>query len=464
MKKFLDKDFLLNNETAKKLYNDYVANMPIIDYHCHINPKEIAEDKKYDNITQVWLYGDHYKWRAMRSCGIEERFITGDASDYEKFVKWAETLPSLIGNPLYHWTHLELKKYFGYEGILSKQTAEQVWDLCNEKLKDMSVRDIIKSSDVEIICTTDDPVDSLEYHKKIAEDKSFDVKVLPAFRPDKAMNIENNDFTDYINTLSQVSQTDINSYAELKKAIIKRIEFFNNSECKVSDHALEYIMFNKTDDKEIEEIFKKRINDSLLTLEDVEKFKTAMMLFLAREYSRCNWVMQIHYGTLRNNNTKMFEILGPDTGFDCISTKDSSANLARILDELEKSDDLPKTIIYSLNPNDDAMICTVIGCFQDEGIKNKIQHGSAWWFNDTKFGMEKQLKNLATLSVFGNFVGMLTDSRSFLSYTRHEYFRRILCNVIGDWVENGEYPDDEEQLKIIVENICYKNAKEYFGF
>ena len=464
MKKFLDRDFLLETETAKKLFHNFAEAMPIIDYHCHINPREIAEDKKYKNITQVWLYGDHYKWRAMRSCGVEERYITGDASDYEKFEKWAETLPLLIGNPLYHWTHLELKKYFGYDGTLGKKTAKQVWDFCNEKLKDMSVKEIIKSSNVEIICTTDDPTDNLEFHKRIAEDDSFDVKVLPAFRPDKAINIDKDDYGEYLHKLEDVSGVGIDSFEALKKALAVRIEYFGGYGCRVSDHAFKYIVCNKASDEGIDSIFKKKAAGNSLTTIETEKFKTAMIIFLAKEYAKRGWVMQIHYGTIRNVNTNMFKISGPDTGYDCISTRDSAAGLAGLLDELEKLSALPKTIIYSLNPNDNAMICSSIGCFQGAGVKGKVQHGSAWWFNDTKLGMIRQLENLAEISVLGNFIGMLTDSRSFLSYTRHEYFRRILCNLIGKLVENGEYPDDEGQLKSIVEDICYYNAKKYFSF
>lgn len=464
MREFLDRDFLLETETAKRLYHNFAAAMPIIDYHCHINPREIAEDRKYQNITQVWLYGDHYKWRAMRSCGVEERYITGDASDYEKFEKWAETLPLLIGNPLYHWTHLELKKYFGYEGTLCGKTAKQVWDLCNEKLKHMSVRDIIKNSNVEVICTTDDPTDTLEFHERIAADGSFDVKVLPAFRPDKALNIEKDGYGDYLRKLENASGIAIDSYKALKKALADRMEYFDGHGCKVSDHAFEYMACDMSTDEEIEAVFGKKAAGGNLTAGEAEKFKTAAMIFLAGEYAKRGWVMQIHYGTIRNANTNMFRKLGPDTGYDCISTRDSAAGLAGLLDEMEKLSGLPKTIVYSLNPNDNSMICSTIGCFQGEGVKGRLQHGAAWWFNDTKAGMIRQLENLADFSVLGNFVGMLTDSRSFLSYTRHEYFRRILCNLIGRLVENGEYPDDEEQLGSIVRNICYHNAKNYFSF
>lgn len=464
MKEFLDRDFLLETETAKKLYHDFAETLPIIDYHCHIDPLEIAEDKKYENITQIWLYGDHYKWRAMRDCGIAETFITGDASDYEKFEKWAETLPLLIGNPLYHWTHLELNKYFGFDGTLDKKNAKLVWDLCNDTLRDMPVRNIIKSSNVEIICTTDDPTDSLTYHKQIAEDSSFGVKVLPAFRPDKAIHIENAGYGEYLHRLGDVSGITVDSVGALKRALVSRIAFFDGYGCRVSDHAFDYMVCNTASDTEVEDVFQKKADCGVLTLDEIEKFKTAMILFLAKEYAKRNWIMQIHYGAIRNANTGMYRALGPDTGYDCISTRDSAAGLAALLDELEESSALPKTIIYSLNPNDDAMILSAIGCFAAEGIRGKIQQGPAWWFSDTKSGMIRQLENLASISVFGNFIGMLTDSRSFLSYTRHEYFRRILCNLIGNSVENGEYPDNAEYLKTIVEGICYHNAKNYFKF
>lgn len=464
MKKFMDKDFLLDNKTAKKLYHNYSSKMPIIDYHCHINPKEIADDKKYQNITQVWLYGDHYKWRAIRSNGIDEKYITGNSSDYEKFKKWAETLPKLIGNPLYHWTHLELQRYFGYHGILNGETAKEVWDICNKKLETMSVREIIKSSDVKVICTTDDPVDSLEYHKVIAEDDSFDVKVLPAFRPDKAMNIQKSEFIDYIDKLSAASEIEINSFESIKKALSNRISYFDNNGCKACDHGLDYMVCKIVSDNEVNSILKKRIKGEPLNEIEIEQYKTALLLFLGKEYAKRDWVMQLHYSALRNNNTIMFEKTGPDTGFDAISTKDSSQGLSDLLNTLDMKNSLPKTIVYSLNPNDNAMIGSIIGCFQSTDAQGKIQHGAPWWFNDTKEGMIQQMKDLANLSLLGNFIGMLTDSRSFLSYTRHEYFRRIMCNLIGQWVENGEYPDDEDTLKKIIQDISYNNTKKYFNF
>lgn len=466
MKQFMDKDFLLSTDMAKTLYHDYASKVPVLDYHCHINPQEIAENRKFENITQVWLGGDHYKWRQMRSNGVEEKYITGDASDREKFQKWAETMPKLIGNPLYHWSHLELKKYFGYEGYLNGDTAEEVWNLCNEKLQQdsMTVRNIIKQSNVTLICTTDDPIDSLEWHKKIKEDDTFDVQVLPAWRPDKAMNIEKPDFAAYIGKLSAASGVEVKDFVSLKEALKNRMEFFAASGCSVSDHGLEYVMYYPADDAEVDTILKKALAGEALTKEEQAKYKTAFMLFVAREYNRLNWVMQLHYGCKRDNNAYKFQQLGPDTGFDCINDYTPCAQLADFLNALSSTDEIPKTIIYSLNPNDNASIGTIIGCFQGPGVAGRIQQGSAWWFNDHKTGMTEQMTSLANLGCLGNFIGMLTDSRSFLSYTRHDYFRRIMCQLIGGWVDNGEYPADMKSLKEIVEGISYYNAVKYFGF
>ena len=463
----MDKDFLLETETAQKLYHDFAETTPILDYHCHINPREIAEDRQFDNITQVWLGGDHYKWRFMRSCGVEEKYITGDASDYEKFCKWAECIGKAIGNPLFHWSHLELRKYFNYDGVLSKKTADEVWNLCNAKLKapSMSVRNLIKQSNVTLICTTDDPIDSLEWHRLIAADDSFDVQVLPAWRPDKAMNIEKVDYVAYLDKLAAAAGVDkISTFAELKSALTNRMEFFAANGCSVSDHGLEYVMYSPATDEEVEGILAKRIAGTALTTEDIRKFKTAFMVFMGRECNRLNWVMQLHYGCKRDNNTMMFEKMGPDTGFDCINNYAPSSEMADFLNALNKTNELPRTILYSLNPNDNQSIGTILGCFQDSTAVAKIQQGSAWWFNDHKTGMEEQMISLANLGNLSGFVGMLTDSRSFLSYTRHEYFRRILCNLIGNWVENGEFPADMEILEEIVKGISYNNAVKYFGF
>ena len=467
MKAFMDKDFLLESETAKTLFHEYAEKMPVLDYHCHINPKEIAEDRRFDNITQVWLGGDHYKWRFMRSCGIEEKFITGDASDKEKFFKWAECIGKAIGNPLYHWSHLELQRYFGYMGSLNKNTANEVWNICNEKLADpsMSVRNLIKMSNVTLICTTDDPIDTLEWHKKIAEDKSFDVKVLPAWRPDKAMNIEKPDYLDYLEKLAAVAgMKEISSFSSLKEALKNRMSFFASMGCNVSDHALEYVMYAPATEDELEEIFLKRLNHMELSRDEQLKFKTAFMLFVGKEYHKMNWAMQLHYGCKRDNNSLMFEQLGPDTGYDCINNYAPSAQMADFLNALEKDDTLPRTVIYSLNPVDNQSIGTILGCFQNSSVVAKIQQGSAWWFNDHKTGMIDQMTSLANLGNLSGFVGMLTDSRSFLSYTRHEYFRRILCNLLGTWVENGEFPCDMDILSEIVKDISYHNAKRYFQF
>lgn len=466
MKSFMDKDFLLSTETAKILYHNYAENMPIIDYHCHINPQEIAEDRAFDTITQVWLGADHYKWRQMRSNGIEESYITGDATDYDKFIKWAETIQNAIGNPLYHWSHLELQRYFNCEQPLTVKNAKELFEQCNQKLKqsNMTARGLIKQSNVEVICTTDDPIDSLEWHKKIAQDSSFSVKVLPAWRPDKAMNLEKMDYLDYLSKLETASGTKISSFADLKEALKNRLAFFDSMGCKVSDHGLSYVMYQPASKEEIEAIFSKRLTGTPISQLEELKFKTAFLLFAGKEYHRLGWVMQLHYGVKRDNNVLRYNQLGPDTGFDCINTDGSSSQLADFLNALNITEQLPKTILYSLNPYDNAAIDTIIGCFQDSSAVGKIQHGSAWWFNDHKTGMTEQMISLANLGLLANFIGMLTDSRSFLSYTRHEYFRRILCELIGTWVENGEYPNDIEFLGKMVQNISYYNCKKYFGF
>ena len=466
MKAFMDKDFLLETETAQKLYHEYAANMPILDYHCHINPQEIAEDRKFENITQVWLGADHYKWRQMRSNGVEEKYITGDASDREKFQKWAETLERAIGNPLYHWSHLELQRYFGYYGALNGETAEEVWNLCNAKLQEdgMSARNLIRQSNVTLVCTTDDPVDSLEWHEKIAADESFEVRVLPAWRPDKAMNLEKTDYLEYLKKLEVVSGVKIDSFASLIEALRIRMDYFAEHGCSVSDHGLEYVMYAPASEEEIEAIFAKRLRGEAVSRADELQFKTAYMVALGREYHKKNWVMQLHYGVKRDNNGMIFGKLGPDAGIDCINNYAPSSEMADYLNALAITDELPKTILYSLNPTDNAAIGTIIGCFQSEEARGKIQQGSAWWFNDNKQGMIEQMTSLANLGLLGNFIGMLTDSRSFLSYTRHEYFRRIMCNLIGGWVENGEYPADEKVLGRMVQDISYNNAVRYFGF
>lgn len=466
MKPFMDEDFLLSTPTARHLYHDVAAGMPILDYHCHIDPREIAEDRKFENITQVWLGGDHYKWRQMRSNGIGEDYITGDAPDREKFQKWAQTLEKAVGNPLFHWSHLELQRFFGYHGVLNSGTAQEVWDLCNRKLQEdsMSTRNLIRQSGVTLICTTDDPADDLRWHKVLRDDPSFEVQVLPAWRPDKAMNIEKPDYAAYIRKLEEAACRAIRTFGDLQEALKSRMAFFAQMRCRASDHALEYVMYAPESAEGVEKIFARRMAGEEITKEEERKFKTAFMRFVAGEYVKLGWVMQIHYGCRRDNNLQMFRKLGPDTGYDCISNYTPAGETAAFLNGLNQDGALPRTVLYSLNPNDDETIGSIIGCFQDSDAVGKIQQGSAWWFNDHKTGMIKQMTSLANLGLLGNFIGMLTDSRSFLSYPRHEYFRRILCELIGSWVENGEYPCDEKNLTSIVRDISYNNAVRYFGF
>ncbi len=462
-KPFMDQDFLLSNDTARTLYHEHAAGMPIIDYHCHIDPRQIYEDARFSSLTQAWLGGDHYKWRAMRSNGIDEKYITGtQTGDYEKFEKWAQTLPRLIGNPLYHWTHLELQRYFGITQPLTPASCKSIWDRANEQLPELSVRRIITQSKVRVICTTDDPTDDLRWHRLIKEDKGFACRVLPAFRPDKAMNIDKAGFVQYIRKLGQSCGLEIRDLDTLKDALRSRLTYFKFMGCAASDHGLDYIMFEEAPDAGL--VFKKALNDEKLTQQEADVYKTAVLVYLAQLYKEQGIVMQLHFGAVRNNNLQAFARLGSDTGFDAIWGKSGSgANLGKLLGLMDSRGNLPKTIIYSLNPCDNAQIGAIIGCFQSAEYPGKVQHGSAWWFNDTKTGMTEQLTSLANLSALGNFVGMLTDSRSFLSYTRHEYFRRILCNLIGAWVDNGEYPRDMAQLGAMVEDICYNNAMGYFG-
>ncbi len=464
MVSFLTKDFLLHNEAAKTLYHSYAATMPICDYHCHIDPMEIWEDRRFENITQVWLGGDHYKWRIMRSNAVDEYYITGGASDREKFQKFAETLPRCIGNPMYHWCHLELKNFFGYEGVLNGETAQEVWDLTCEKLAqpELSVRGLITQSNVAMIGTTDDPCSELKYHKLLAG-SDFKVKVCPSFRPDPALNLHKPGFASYIEKLSAASSIAIQTAQDVAKALTARIEYFDAVGCRASDHGLDYIMYRPASDEAIEAAFQKALAGTPLTKEEIEGYQTFMLLHCGREYARLGWVMQLHFSCMRNLNTRMYEKLGPDTGFDCIAVTDSCAALYSLLDAWEREDQLPKTILYSLNPADDQWLDTALGAFQGTEVPGKIQHGSAWWFNDNKVGMQNQLISLANLGILGNFIGMLTDSRSFLSYARHEYFRRILCQLLGSWVENGEYPADTATLGALVQDICFNNAKRYFN-
>lgn len=453
---FINENFMLKNETARKLYKNFAKELPIIDYHCHISPKMIAEDYKFKNITELFLGGDHYKWRVMRSNGIDEKYITGDATDYEKFLKFAETIPYTIGNPMYHWTHLELKRYFDIDEPLSSKNADAVWNKCNEMLSrdDMGAKGLIRKSNVEVICTTDDPADTLEYHKKIQEE-CFEVAVYPTFRPDKAVEICKDTFLPYMEQIGAKTLNDVLNF------LTDRIEYFASVGCRLSDHALEYIPYAEGD---ASEVFNKAINKKDISAKEEQIYKTTVLQHCAKEYAKRGWAMQLHIGALRNNNTKMYKKLGADTGFDSIDDPSIAKPLSRFLDSLAVCDMLPKTILYNLNPKDNYVLGTMLGNFQEAPVKSKIQFGSGWWFNDQRDGMEAQLKTLANLGLLARFVGMLTDSRSFVSYTRHEYFRRILCNLIGEWVENGEYPNDFDTLGEIVSGICYKNAKEYFMF
>lgn len=476
MKAFMDKDFILETETARHLYHDYAAHMPLVDYHCHISPREIYEDRRFDNLVQVWLggrnpdgtyFGDHYKWRLMRSNGVSEEYVTGDKPPFERFMKFVETLEMAIGNPMYHWCNLELRQFFGYDKPLTVETAQECWDFCNEKLRrdpDLTVRGIIKKANVAMIGTTDDPIDSLEWHEKLAADPGLTVKVCPSFRPDKAINIAKPGFAEYIGRLAgSVGKDSLNSVEEVCAALTERLEFFAGLGCRASDHGLDYVPFRPASPEEVNEAFRAVMAGREPCVEEAERYQTAILLHLGREYHRLGIVMQLHYSCMRNMNKRMYEKLGPDTGFDAISQNTCGEDIARLLSALDEEGQCPKTILYSLNPADNEQLGTILGCFQSDEIPGKIQHGSAWWFNDTKSGMEAQMKSLANLGLLGNFVGMLTDSRSFLSYARHDYFRRILCNLIGSWVENGEYPNHEASLRKLVEGISYNNAARYFG-
>jgi len=466
MKKFLDDNFILENRTAEKLYHEYAANMPVIDYHCHIPPEEIAIDKNFDNMTKIWLDGDHYKWRAMRANGVDEKYCTGDAPDRDKFQKWAETVPYTMRNPLYHWTHMELKRPFGIEKLLNGTTAGDIYEETTNMLRspEYSVRNIMRKMNVEVVCTTDDPVDTLEHHKKIRED-GFEIKVVPAWRPDKAMDIDNvTSYNDYLKKLEEAADATISDFNDLLYALQKRHDFFNEQGCRLSDHGLETIYADEYTQSEVNDIFKKARNGKQPDRNEIEKFKSAMLIHFALMDHEKGWTQQFHLGALRNNNSKMFEKLGADKGFDSIGDFEIARPLSTFLDKLDKNNNLTKTILYNLNPRDNEVIATMTGNFNDGRIPGKMQYGSGWWFLDQKDGIEKQLNSLSNLGLLSRFVGMLTDSRSFLSYPRHEYFRRILCNLIGRDVEKGELPNDEEWLGKMVQNISYYNAKEYFGY
>ncbi|MCM2977832.1 glucuronate isomerase [Priestia aryabhattai] len=466
MKNFMDDHFLLTNETAAHLYNTYAKDMPIIDYHCHLNPQEVYENKQFKTLTNVWLDGDHYKWRLMRANGIEEEKITGSASDYEKFLAWAKTVPMTIGNPLYHWTHLELKRFFDIDEILNEQTAPFIWEKANEKLRSgkFGARDLITRSNVKVICTTDDPTDSLEYHMKLRDVQGFETQVLPSFRPDKGLEINQEGFKSWIAKLQDCSNRSIHTYDDLLKALESRARFFHSMGGRLSDHALNKMVYTKTSKEEVSEIFLKALKGEGVSTEEESKYKSYTLIFLGKLYNELGWAMQFHLHALRNNNTKMFRQLGPDTGYDSMYDGQVAEPLVQLLDQMDVQNSLPKTILYSLNPKDNYVLASIIGSFQGDGIPGKLQLGTAWWFNDQREGMLEQMKALSNVGLFSRFIGMLTDSRSFLSYTRHEYFRRLVCSLIGTWVEEGEVPNDQQLLEQIVKGICYENAKDYFSF
>ena len=462
---FIHDNFLLENKYAEELYHNYSKNQPIIDYHNHLSPKLIAEDNVFKNITDVWINGDHYKWRAMRTLGVNEKFITGDASDKEKFLQWGKTVPYTLRNPLYHWTHLELAKYFDIYDLLNEKSAEAIYDETSAKInsKEYSCQNLLRKVNAKVVCTTEDPTDSLEYHQQIAKSK-LDIKVSTSFRPDKAILIGNEGYNEYIDLLSKVSYVEINTFDDLCNALHKRIEFFNENGCKVSDHGLEQIYFEEFTESEIQNIFKKKRANQELSQDEILKFQSAVLIFLSETYHQFGWVQQFHLGALRNNNARMHRILGPDTGWDSIGDFPQARKISQFLNALDSKDKLTKTILYNLNPADNEVIATMIGNYNDGSVKGKVQFGSGWWFLDQKDGMIKQMNALSNMGLISCFIGMLTDSRSFLSFPRHEYFRRILCNLLGTEIEKGELPNDMELVGKMVADISYNNANEYFNF
>ena len=466
MKNFMDKDFLLDNEVSKKLFHEYCENMPICDYHCHLSPKEIYENKAPKSITELWLSGDHYKWRAMRSCGVEEKYCTGDATDKEKFEKFGYALQYCIGNPLYHWAHIELQRYFGIDTPLNAKTAGEIYERANEAIKngDFRPQSLIMKSNVKVVCTTDDPIDSLEYHKLLGNVDGFDCKVLPSFRPDRALNAHLDGFADYIKELGRAAGVEIKTYKDVITALLKRVDYFDSVGCKVSDQAFDYPPYAIASDDEINDIFARAMNNEKISLADCDKYRTPILIALGEKYHELGWAMEIHIGAMRNNNTLMFNRLGADTGFDSVGDAEIAQPLSRFLDALNVNDRLPKTILFNLNDKDNTVLGTMLGNFQSADADSKIQFGPAWWFLDTMDGMTNQMKTLGNLGVLGKFIGMETDSRSFTSYGRHEYFRRIMCALIGKWVEDGWYAYDEDILKEIVQGISYNNAIKYFDF
>ena len=465
MKEFMDKDFLLETKTAERLFHEHAADMPIFDYHCHLIPEQIATDKRFTTITDAWLGGDHYKWRMMRACGFDEKLVTGDADPYDKVLAWAETMENLIGNPLYHWTHLELQRYFGIKDILCRKNAKKIYDEANAQFKEnpeLSVFGIMKKFKVYAVGTTDDPADDLKYHKIIREEGKCPAKVIPSYRPDKALNIDKPDFADYIAKLAKAADMEIRSVEDVIAALEKRLAFFVEMGCRASDHALITCPHTFWDAAKVNAVFTKRMDGAEVTAEEADAYRTMVLTALAKAYKKGNVAMQCHFASIRDNNKTMYKLLGPDTGYDASHDKELAEGISIFFGNLSVTDEVPKTIFYSLNPKDYYSLATLMGCYQGDGIKGKMQLGSAWWFCDHRDGMEEQIKILANVGMLPAFVGMLTDSRSFLSYSRHEYFRRILCNVIGTWVENGEFPADMEILGKIVEDISFNNAKNYF--
>jgi len=466
MSQFMSEDFLLDSAVARRLFHDYAAEQPIFDYHCHLPPQQIAENTRFKNLFDIWLKGDHYKWRAMRANGVPEALCTGNASDREKFDAWARTVPHTIGNPLYHWTHLELRRPFGIRDILlSEKTADSVWQQCNALLAEdaFSARGIMTQMKVKMVGTTDDPIDDLRHHAALARDSSFTTKVLPSWRPDKAFNLEAEGFVDYLHQLSASADVSISRFDHMLQALNRRLDHFAAHGCKVSDHALDVVLFAEADEATLDAILARRLQGMTPTEHEVAQFKTAVLVWLGAEYARRGWVQQYHIGALRNTNRRQLALLGPDVGFDSINDRPLAEPLARLLDAQNRDNALPKTILYCLNPRDNEVIATMVGNFQGEGQPGKMQFGSAWWFNDQLDGMQRQMTQLSQIGLLSRFVGMLTDSRSFLSYTRHEYFRRLLCQMIGRWVENGEAPNDIELLGSMVQNICFNNARDYFA-
>ena len=465
MKTFINENFLLSNKKARDLYHSYSENQPIIDFHCHLSPAMIAEDRKFANLTQAWLEGDHYKWRAMRTNGINEKYCTGNASDKEKFAKWAETVTYTLGNPLYHWTHLELARYFGVTGLLSPATASNIYEKASAMLQtdDYSVRSLLRKMKVEVVCTTDDPADNLEHHSKLKG--SFEIKILPTFRPDNVVKTEDpKKFKAYVSKLEQVSGREIRKFDTLISVLDKRHEFFHSMGGRLSDHGLERFYYDDFTASEVDRIFSKLLKGDSISQEETEKYRAAVMLELCRMNHKRGWTQQFHVGAIRNNNIRMFRQLGPDTGWDSIGINQDARPLSKFLSALDSTDQLGKTILYNLNPADNEMMVTMAGNFNDGSSPAKVQYGPAWWFLDQKSGMEKHLKDVSSLSLLRRFIGMVTDSRSFLSYPRHEYFRRLVCNYVGEEVEKGLMPDEDELLKPMIEGISYRNAKGYFDF